>query len=72
MMIGIIVAVVGIVVLQWYVIFQYRLATIASVLVFTAAAYAITRISISHLQTNVLYNLHAIASGRGIMFREIE
>jgi len=72
LMIGTIVAVVGIVVLQWYVIFQYRLATIASVLAFAAAAYAITRVSIIHLQTNVLYNLHAIASGRGVMFREME
>jgi hypothetical protein len=67
-----IVAVVGIIMLQWYVIFQYRLATLASVLAFAAAAYAITRVSIMNLQTNVMYNLHAIASGRGVMFREIE
>jgi hypothetical protein len=72
LIIGNIVAVVGIVVLQWYVIFQYRLATIGSVVAFAAAAYAMTRVSIRHLQTNVLYNLHAIAGGRGAMFKEIE
>ncbi len=65
-------AVLGMLVLQWYVIFQYRLATIASVLVFVAAAYAISRVSLTHLQTNVLYNLHAIAGGRGVMFKEVE
>jgi ABC-2 type transport system permease protein len=72
LVIGNIVAVVGIVLLQRYVIFQYRLVTIGSVVAFAAAAYAITGVSIRHLQTNVLYNLHAIASGRGVMFKEVE
>lgn len=65
-------AVLGIVVLQWYVIFQYRLVTIACVLAFATAAYAIARVSMVNLQTNVMYNLHAIASGRRAMFKEIE
>jgi hypothetical protein len=72
LIIGSIVAVVGMLLLQWYVVFQYRLAAIASVLAFAAAAYTMARISMRHLQTNVLYNLHTIASGRGTTFSEIE
>jgi hypothetical protein len=60
-----------IVLLQWFFIFQSRLVTAAAVLVFTGAAYAIAHASLRYVETNVVHNLHLIATGRAAMFKEV-
>jgi hypothetical protein len=61
-----------IVVLQWLFIFQNRLVTFGVSFVFIFAAYLVARMSLRNLETNVLHNLHVIASGRLALFQEIE
>jgi ABC-2 type transport system permease protein len=58
--------------LQWLFIFQSRLVTFAAGLAFAGGAYLIAKVSLGNLQTNVVHNLHVIASGRSSMFKELE
>jgi hypothetical protein len=70
----VILALVGafiIVALQWLFLFQSRLVTAGTVLVFAGAAYVIAQTSLRYLEVNVLHNLHRIASGRTAMFQEV-
>jgi hypothetical protein len=70
----ILVAIVGALIvigLQWIFIFQSRFVTAGAVLVFAGAAYVVSQTSLRYLQTNVMHNLHRIASGRTGMFKEV-
>jgi hypothetical protein len=57
--------------LQWVFIFRSRLVVAGAAAVFAVAAAAIARTSLRYLETNVLHNLHVIATGRTAMFREV-
>ena len=57
--------------LQWLFIFQSLLVTAGAILVFAGAAYLIAQTSCRYSETNVLHNLHVIATGRSRMFKEI-
>jgi hypothetical protein len=61
-----------IVALQWLFIFQNRFITLVMSLALAGIAFTVARLSLRHLQTNVEYNLHAIASGRTAMFQEVD
>ena len=57
--------------LQWLFVFQSRFVTVGAILVFIGGAYLLARVSIRYLEVNVLHNLHIIAMGRKVMFREV-
>jgi hypothetical protein len=58
--------------LQWLFIFKSRLVTAGAALAFGGGAYLIAKVSLGNLQTNVVHNLHVIASGRSSMFKEVD
>jgi hypothetical protein len=60
------------VVLQWLFIFQLRFVTLGATVVVALTGYLVARVSLRNLETNVLHNLHVIASGRTAMFEEVE
>ena len=61
-----------IVAFQWLWIFKSRAITVAATAAFVAIAFLISKVSLRNLETNVLHNLHTIASGPNTMFEEVE
>jgi hypothetical protein len=57
--------------LQWLFIFQSRFVAAGAVLAFAGAAYVIAGASLRYVETNVMHNLHVIATGRTAMFKEV-
>jgi hypothetical protein len=58
--------------LQWVFIFKSRFVTLSAGLLFGGMAFAVSQLSLHYLETNILHNLHIIASGRMAMFKELE
>jgi len=61
-----------IVAFQWLWIFHSRAITVAATVAFVAIAFLVSKISLRNLETNVLHNLHTIATGPNTMFEEVE